>query len=41
MHQSFFRPYYIFNKDANFLDFRAQKSPTIFFNVNLFEHQQE
>ena len=36
----FFRPYYIFNKDAYFLDFRAQKFHTIFFNVNPFEHQQ-
>ena len=40
MHQSFFRPNYIFNNDAYFLDFRAQKFPLIFFNVNPFEHQQ-
>ena len=40
MHQSFFRPNYIFNNDAYFLDFRAQKFPLIFFNVNAFEHQQ-
>ena len=36
MHQSFFRPNYIFNNDAYFLDFRAQKFPLIFFNVNPF-----
>ena len=36
MIQSFFRPNYIFNNDAYFLDFRAQKFPLIFFNVNLF-----
>ena len=40
MHQSFFRPNYIFNNDAYFLDFRAQKFPLIFFNVNPFRHQQ-
>ena len=34
MHHSFFRPNYIFNNDAYFLDFRAQKFPLIFFNVN-------
>ena len=34
MHQSFFRPNYILNNDAYFLDFRAQKFPLIFFNVN-------
>ena len=39
MHQSFFRPNYIFNNDAYFLDFRAQKFPLIFlmltpFNIN-------
>ena len=39
MHQSFFRPLYIFNNDAYFLDFRAQKFPLIFFNVNPFLHQ--
>ena len=36
MHQSFFRPIYIFNNDAYFSDFRAQKFPLIFFNVNPF-----
>ena len=36
MHQSFFRPNYIFNNDAYFLDFRAPKFPLIFFNVNPF-----
>ena len=36
MHQRFFRPHYIFNNDAYFLDFRAQKFPLIFFNVNPF-----
>ena len=36
MHQSFFRPNYISNNDAYFLDFRAQKFPLIFFNVNPF-----
>ena len=36
MHPSFFRPNYIFNNDAYFLDFRAQKFPLIFFNVNPF-----
>ena len=40
MHQSFFRPNDIFNHDAYFLDFRAQKFPLIFFNVNPFRHQQ-
>ena len=40
MHQSFFRPNYIFNNDAHFLDFRAQKYPLIFLNVNPFKHQQ-
>ena len=33
MHQSFFRPRYIFNSDAYFLDFCAQKFTLIFFNV--------
>ena len=37
---SFFRPNYIFNNDAYLLDFRAQKFPLIFFNVNPFYHQQ-
>ena len=36
----FFRPNYIFNNDAYFLDFCAQQFPLIFFNVNLFLHQQ-
>ena len=36
MHQSFFRPNYVFNNDVHFLDFRAQKFPLIFFNVNPF-----
>ena len=40
MDQSFFRPNYSFNNDAYFLDFRAQKFPLIFFNVNPFKHQQ-
>ena len=40
MHQSFFRPNYIFNNDAYFLDFSTQKFPLIFFNVNPRKHQQ-
>ena len=36
MYQSIFRPIYIFNNDAYFLDFRAQKFPLIFFNLNPF-----
>ena len=36
MHGCLFRPYYIFNNDAYFLDFRAQKFPLIFFNVSPF-----
>ena len=40
MHQNFFRQNYIFNNDAFFLGFRAQKFPLIFFNVNPFLHQQ-
>ena len=40
MHPSFFPPYYIFNNNAYFSDFRAQKFPLIFFNVNPFKHQQ-
>ena len=40
MHQSFFKPKYIFNHDAYFLDIRAQKFPLIFFNVNPFYNQQ-
>ena len=39
MHQSFFRPNSIFNNDAYFLDFSAQKYPLIFFNVNSFSYQ--
>ena len=37
MLQNFFRPNYIFNNDAYFLDFRAQKFPLIFFNINPFK----
>ena len=37
MHQSFFRPNYIFNNEAYFLDFHF---PLIFFNVNPFKDQQ-
>ena len=40
MHQSIFRPNYIFNNNVYFLDFRAQKFPLIFFNLNPFYHQQ-
>ena len=40
MLQSFFRPTYILNNDAYVLDFRAQKFPLIFFNVNPFQHKQ-
>ena len=36
MHQSILRPNYIFNNDAYFLDFRAQKFPLIFFNLKPF-----
>ena len=36
MHQSVFRPNYIFNNNAYFLFFCAQKFPLIFFNVNPF-----
>ena len=36
MLQIFFRPNYIFNNDAYFLDFRAQKFPLIILNVNPF-----
>ena len=36
MHQRIFRPIYIFNNYAYFLDFRAQKFPLIFFNLNPF-----
>ena len=40
MHQRIFRPIYIFNKYAYFLDFCAQKFPLIFLNLNPFLHQQ-
>ena len=40
MHQGIFRPNYIFNKDAKFPDFRAQKFRLIFFNSNPFLHLQ-
>ena len=40
MHQRIFRPIYIFNNYAYFLDFRAQKFPLIFLNLNPFLHQQ-
>ena len=40
MHQSVFRPIYIFNSNTYFLDFRAQNIPLIFFNLNPFYHQQ-
>ena len=36
MHQRIFRPIYIFNNYAYFLDFRAQKFPLIFLNLILF-----
>ena len=36
MQQRIFRPIYIFNNYAYFLDFRAQKFPLIFFNLNPF-----
>ena len=36
MHQRSFRPIYIFNNYAYFLDFRAQKFPLIFLNLNPF-----
>ena len=40
MHQRIFRPIYIFNNCAYYFDFRAQKFPLIFFNLNPFLHQQ-
>ena len=40
MHQSVVIPKYIFNNDAYFLDFCAQKFPLIVFNANPFLHQQ-
>ena len=36
MHQRIFRPIYIFNNSAYFLDFRAQKFPLIFLDLNPF-----
>ena len=40
MHQSFFRPNYIFNNNAHPSDSRALKSPSTLPNVNPFQHQQ-
>ena len=40
MHQRIFRHIYIFNNYAYCLDFRAQKFPLIFLNLNPFIHQQ-
>ena len=40
MHHGIFRPRYIFQDDAYFLDFRALKFPLIFFSLNHFKHQQ-
>ena len=34
MHQGVLSLYYIFNNDAYFLDFRAQKIPLIILNLN-------
>ena len=36
MHQRIFRPNYIFNYDADILNFRAQILPLIAFNLNPF-----
>ena len=36
MHQGIFKLIYIFNNDAYFIDFRAQKFPLIFFNYGKF-----
>ena len=36
MHHGVLSLYYIFNNDAYFLDFRAQKFPLKFFNLNPF-----
>ena len=36
MHQGILSPYNIFNNDAYFLDFRAQKFSLIFLNLNPF-----
>ena len=38
--QSICRPINIFNNDAYILDFRSQKFPLIFLNLNPFKHQQ-
>ena len=40
MHRSLFRPNYIFNNDAYFLDFCAQKFPLVFSNVSPFIYQK-
>ena len=40
IHHGILSLYYIFNNEAYFLDFRAQKFPLIFFNLNPFQHQQ-
>ena len=40
MHQPIFRPNYIFNNDAYFFNFCAQKFSLISFNLNPFKHQQ-
>ena len=40
MHQSNFRPTYIFNNDAYFFRFSRTKIPLIFFNLNSFYRQQ-
>ena len=36
MHKGIFSPKYILNDDAYFLDFRTQKFPLIFYNLNSF-----
>ena len=41
MHRSLFRPNYIFNNDAYFLDFRAQKFPLIFFKVVIITNLEQ
>ena len=38
MHQGISRPHYIFNNASYFSDFRAQKFPLIFFNLNQALH---
>ena len=40
MHHGILSLYYIFNINAYFLDFCAQKFPLISFNLNPFKHQQ-